>query len=177
MTELYINNNINNLDNCDFLSITKLRINAPTYINKLLNKLDKFTNLQELYLYGNQISEIKGLDKLINLKELYLICNQITEIKGLDKLINLKELYLICNKITEIKGLNNLLDLQILDLNNNNINELPISLCNLKNICFISYYGNPIEYISSPVQKWLDKLSNTSYNMNYNDNQNIQNSL
>ena len=48
-------------------------------------------NLQKLYLYSNQIREIKGLDNLINLQSLSLLSNQIKEIKGLDKLVNLQK--------------------------------------------------------------------------------------
>ena len=44
MAKLYINyNNINDLDNCDYLTITELRIYAPNNINLLL---DKFTNIK-----------------------------------------------------------------------------------------------------------------------------------
>ena len=107
MSELFIyNQNTNNLDNCDYLSITKLTIKEVNNINLLLDKLYKFTNLQQLVLSNNQIKgiiEIKGLDKLVNLQTLRLYNNQITEIKGLDNLVNLQELNLSYNQITEIK--------------------------------------------------------------------------
>ena len=46
MPELFINdNNIDDLDNYDVLTITKLSIKAPRNINLLLDKLYKFTNL------------------------------------------------------------------------------------------------------------------------------------
>ena len=222
MTVLTINNdNINDLDNCDFLTITKLKILQHTHINFLLDKLYKFTNLEILILDNNKITEIYGLDNLINLKELHLYSNKITEIKGLDNLVNLeklllsnnklieikglcnlvnlKELYLHYNQITEIKGLknlasleklclnnnqiteikelDNLINLQILTLYNNIITELPLSLCNLRNIIYISYSNNPIEHISLPVQRLLDRINNgiSINNMVYNNNQNIHN--
>ena len=51
MLELFINNqNTNDLDNCDYLSITKLNIKKVNNINLLLDKLYKFTNLQ-IYKY------------------------------------------------------------------------------------------------------------------------------
>ena len=72
MTELNINDdNFNDLDNYDYLSITKLNIEAPNNINLLLDKL---------YI---QIKEIKNLDKLVNLTVLNLSNNQIIEIKNL----------------------------------------------------------------------------------------------
>ena len=197
MTELYITDkNINNLDNCDYLSIIKLTILVPINNILLLNKftnlqklylfdnefkeikgLDSLVNLQILYLYNNKITEIKGLDNLVNLKVLYLGNNLITEIKGLDRLVNLKVLDLYNNQITKIKGLDTLVNLQYLTLHNNKITELPLSLCNLRNINHISYTSNPIEYIPLPVQRWLDRRNNkiNVNNMVYNDKQNIHN--
>ena len=122
MPKLCINDyNFNDLDNCNNLTITELRIYAPNNINLLLDKLYKFTNLQILFLSHNKITEIKGLDKLINLQELDLSNNKLTEIKGLDKLINLQVLHLYNNKITEIKRLDKLVNLQVLDLYCNKI--------------------------------------------------------
>ena len=113
MTALYINDeNVNDLDNCDYLTITNLTICAPNNINLLLDKLHKLVNLQILNLNSNQITEIKGLDNLVNLQHLYLHQNQITEIKGLDKLVNLQRLDLYNNQIRKIKGLDNLINLQ-----------------------------------------------------------------
>ena len=81
MTKLYIDdNNIDVIDNCDYLSITKLTVLAPKNINLLLDKLNKFINLKILYLYDNQITEIKGLTKLTDLEELKLINKRLTHI-------------------------------------------------------------------------------------------------
>ena len=147
MTELYINdNNISDLDNCDYLSITKICIMAPKNINLLLDKLYKFTNLQILYLYNNQITEIKGFENLVNLKELSLSNNQIIEIKGLDKLINLQVLNLNNNQITEIKGLDNLVNLKVLYLNHNKITEIK-GIVNLVNLQQLNLHNNQITEI------------------------------
>ena len=80
MSELIINNeNTNDLDNCDYLSITKLTISEVNNINLLLDKLYKFTNLEELILWNNKITEIKGLENLVNLQKLDLWNNKITK--------------------------------------------------------------------------------------------------
>ena len=175
MTELYINdNNIDIIDNCDYLSISKLTIFLPNNINFLLDKLYKFINLEELYicnnnittihgldnlvnlrklrLCNNKITEIKELDNLVNLEELQLNYNQITEIKGLDNLVNLKKLYLHYNQVTEIKGLDYLINLQILQLNYNQITEIK-SLDNLLNLKELYLHYNQITEI-----KGLDNL-------------------
>jgi len=59
----------------------------------------------------------------------------------------------------------------------NQITELPLILYNLRNIIYITYSDNPIEYIPLPVQRWLDRINNriTTSNMVYNDKQNIHN--
>ena len=153
MTELYINNdNINDLDNCDYLNISKLTITVSKNINLILDKLYKFTNLQKLYLSNNKLTEIKGLDNLVNLKILFLDNNQITEIKGLDNLVNLQVLYLYHNKLTVMKGLDNLVNLQVLDLYNNKLTEIK-GLDNLVNLQILNLYHNQITEI-----KGLDNL-------------------
>ena len=165
MPELYINDdNINNLDNCDYLSITKLRIFAPKNINLVLDKLYKFTNLKILMLYDNKITEIHGLDNLVNLQQLHLDSNQITEIKGLNKLIGLQMLDLCYNQIKEIKGLDKLASLQKLYLSNNHITEIK-GFDNLVNLEIIKLYNNKIKEI-----KGLDNLINLQV-LNLSNNQ------
>ena len=164
---------IKGLDNSFGLQQIHLSWNQITEIKCL----DNLINLHHLDLHNNQITEIKGLDNLTNLKTLYLYDNKITEIKGLDNLISLKELYLSDNKINEIKGLDNLSELEFLDVSVNQITELPLSLCNLRNLRQFYYHNNPIEYIPLPVQRWLDRVNRriTDNNMVYNDKQNIHN--
>ena len=174
---LNLNNNliteIKGLDKLVNLQVLDLENNLITEIKGL----DKLVNLQILDLNDNKIIEIKEIDKLVNLQILDLHNNKIIEIKAINNLINLKELYLSNNKIIEIKAIDNLVNLQELDLDNNQIEELPLILCNLRNVSNIFYSNNPIEYIPLPVQRWLDRLNNkiTTNNMVYNDKQNIHN--
>ena len=60
-------------------------------------EIKKLTNLTELYLWHNQITDITPLAKLTNLTGLNLGGNQITDITPLAKLTNLTVLYLWCN--------------------------------------------------------------------------------
>ncbi|MFX1601680.1 MAG: leucine-rich repeat domain-containing protein, partial [Promethearchaeota archaeon] len=63
-----------------------------------IEAIQSYTNLKELILDHNLITEIQGLDKLKKLTTLSLEYNEITEISGLDKLENLKSLYLGANQ-------------------------------------------------------------------------------
>ncbi len=174
LQQLYLYDNkiteIKGLDNLVNLQILYLHNNKITEIKKL----DNLVNLQELNLKSNQITEIKGLDNLVNLQKLHLYNNQITEIKGLDNLVNLQKLYLYNNQITEIKGLDNLVNLQILSLSYNQIKDLPLNLCNFRYINLFTYFNNPIEHISLPVQRWLNRNKNKNKTI-YDDKQNIHN--
>ena len=157
MTELYINNDdINDLYYCDYLSITILTIIATAHknINLILEKLYKFTNLQELYLSNCQITEIKAIDHLVNLQTLYFSSCQITEIKAIDHLINLQTLELSSCQITEIKAIDNLINLRQLYLSNNKITEIK-AIDNLINLQQLNLSNNQITEI-----KAIDNLIN-----------------
>ena len=59
-------------------------------LTEIPTEIRALTNLRELYLSNNQISEISGLDALSNLTKLNLARNQIREIKGIKTLVNLR---------------------------------------------------------------------------------------
>jgi len=134
--------------------------------------------LQELYLSNNQISELNEGVIPQGLQLLSLPSNQIVELKENVFPSELKELYLSYNQIIELKEGVFPQGLQHLYLNNNNIVELPIHLINLRRLIEFNKYGNPIEKIFLPVQRWLDRLNQglTQNNQVYSDNQNIHNS-
>ena len=177
LQELYLDHNqvkeIKGLDSLVNLRTLSISCNEIREIKGL----DNLVNLQILRLSSNKIKEINGLDKLINLNELYLFSNKLTEMNGINMLINLQILNLSHNDITEITGLDNLINLYKLNLEDNRINELPLTLCNLRNICNFYYRINPIEYIPLPVSRWLDRINRrvTTNNMIYNDKQNVHN--
>ncbi|HIG80508.1 MAG TPA: leucine-rich repeat domain-containing protein [Verrucomicrobiales bacterium] len=60
-----------------------------------LEKLsEKLTQLKELNLESNKLTEVKGLRKLSQLEKLELQYNKLTNLEGLDQLTQLKELWL-----------------------------------------------------------------------------------
>jgi Leucine-rich repeat (LRR) protein len=80
-----------------------LRENAITQ----LMDLSTFPVLEELELYGNQITSVEGLGTSLSLRKLDLSFNSIREISTLS-CPNLKELFFVRNKIKRIKGLDSL---------------------------------------------------------------------
>ena len=186
---------LHNLINLQKLDLSWNKITKISGLNKLTNLkslilynnriteiegIDKLVNLKSLILYDNQITEIKGLDNLVNLQELQLAINKITNIQGLHTLVNLQNLNLSKNKIKKIQGLEYLINLQILSVDYNQISELPLELCNLRNIKEINYIENPIEHIPLPIERLLVLINGTirrvlNNNMVYNDRQNVHN--
>ena len=123
-------------DNLDIkdTKINKLDLGYKNLGNDALNELDKieFKELKELYLDGNEISDITILEKFKfnNLEILNLGMNQISDISILEKLdfIKLKELSLYKNKIADIKVFEKVKfeKLEILNLNGNKISDINI---------------------------------------------------
>ncbi|KAG9531594.1 L domain-like protein, partial [Aureobasidium melanogenum] len=82
------------------------------------------TTLQDLELYDNLISHIKGLDSFTELRSLDLSYNKIKHIKRVDHLKKLDHLYFVQNKISRIEGLDGLSNLTYLELGANRIREI-----------------------------------------------------
>ena len=84
---------------------------------------DGFTNLEKLYLYENQLTELpQSIGNLTNLKYLYLYENQLTELpESIGNLTNLEDLVLYFNQLTELpESIGNLTKLEYLGLERNN---------------------------------------------------------
>lgn len=80
--------------------------------------------LEELDLYDNLISTIRGLDTLTNLRTLDLSFNKIKHIKNVSTLTSLTELYFVQNRITKIENLESLVNLTMIELAANRIREI-----------------------------------------------------
>uniref|UniRef100_A0A3Q2CL09 Leucine rich repeat containing 72 n=1 Tax=Cyprinodon variegatus TaxID=28743 RepID=A0A3Q2CL09_CYPVA len=87
-----------------------------------ISLLQKCDQLKKLYLYDNQIREIKNLELQGNLPVLWLNNNCITKIQGLNTMNNLSELNLSDNAIEKIgHNLDPNVNLEILNLSGNKI--------------------------------------------------------
>ena len=105
------------------------------------------TNLTQLELWGNNLSDISVLSGLTNLTQLYLSYNQITDISPLLSLTNLTQLYLGNNQIVDISPLSGLTNLTQLYLRDNQIADIS-PLLGLTNLTGLSLHVNQIADIS-----------------------------
>ena len=88
-----------------------------------LTGLEYATNLMELYLHDNQISDISLISGLVNLTRLSVYQNQISDITAISELVNITKLYLSYNLISDISALSKLTNLAYLDLRSNPLNS------------------------------------------------------
>ena len=112
-----------------------------------LSGIEFATNLKELELGRNQISDVTPLRNLTSLTHLSLGINRISNISALKSLTNLTHLSLIYNRISDISVLNNLTELRELDLDNNQILDLT-PLKELKHLTHLSLKSNRITDLS-----------------------------
>jgi protein phosphatase 1 regulatory subunit 7 len=81
-------------------------------------------SLEELDLYDNLISHIKGLEELKSLTSLDLSFNKIKHIKNVNHLQKLTQLYFVQNRISRIENLEGLDNLTMIELGANRIREI-----------------------------------------------------
>ena len=100
-------------------------------------------NLRILALRGNQITDVSSLSGLTNLRELWIDDNAITDVRPIMDLTNLRGLILDDNQITDVSSLAGLTNLRSLDLRRNQITDVS-SLSGLTNLRSLSLSGNQI---------------------------------
>jgi len=148
----------------DMLSITSLSATFK-YITDL-SGLEYATNLEELNVWGNRVSDISPLAGLTKLKKLDLGSNvYVSDISALASLTDLEDLKLYMNDISDISPLAGLTKLKTLLLANNvNISDIS-ALSSLNNLEYLQLGGNDISDISA-----LSSLNNLEYlYLDYND--------
>jgi Leucine-rich repeat (LRR) protein len=121
-------------------------------ISTQLQSISKMTTLEQLFLGGNNITDIEFVRNLKNLKILYLDHNDISDLTPLEELSNLEDLSLEFTDVEDLTPLKNLLNLRQLDLNGaQKIKDLT-PLLNLTKM-------NAIQFIYTEVES-LDGLDN-----------------
>jgi internalin A len=112
-----------------------------------ITPLSGFTNLTRLHLENNQITDITPLSGLNNLTSLHLETNSITDLTPLSPLINLRRLHLSNNPITDITGLSELTNLTRLFLSNTPVTDIT-GLSALTNMFILNLHNNQITDIT-----------------------------
>lgn len=122
---------------------------------RVLENLSPLKNVRVLSLGDNPISKIENLDSLITIENLNLSNALIVRIEGLKHLKNLKKLTLDGNRIEDIENLETLKKLQTLSLNNNKITEIK-SLQELVNLTHLDLENNYISQLPAP--EYIDHI-------------------
>ncbi|KAL8958934.1 MAG: hypothetical protein Q9193_004105, partial [Seirophora villosa] len=122
------------LVHCRVTSIPALRLERFPKVEKICLRQNQISHatfpssigstLQDLDLYDNLISHIRGLDHLVHLTSLDLSFNKIKHIKNVDNLKELKDIYFVQNRISKIENLESLTELRNLELAANRIREI-----------------------------------------------------
>ncbi|KAI4242288.1 MAG: hypothetical protein LQ352_007272 [Teloschistes flavicans] len=122
------------LVHCRISSIPSLHLDRFLKLEKICLRQNQISHiefphpfgdsLQDLDLYDNLISHIRGLDHLVHLTSLDLSFNKIKHIKNLAHLKELKDLYFVQNRIQKIENLEALNQLRNLELAANRIREI-----------------------------------------------------
>ena len=146
-------NNITNLNGLAGLTnLTQLDLISDRISD--LRPLSALTNLKALALSWNSITSLTGLEGLTNLTDLILDGNQVSDLQPLTNLRHLTDLYINGNRITSLTGLEGLTNLTRLSLDGNQISDLqPIS--NLTNLTLLNIRWNNITSLSG-----LENLTN-----------------
>jgi Leucine-rich repeat (LRR) protein len=124
-----------------------------------LEGIEHITNLRNLYLYGNNITDVAPLAKLNNLEWLELRNNKISDVSPLGGLSNLEYLYLEGNPIDDLSalsGLTKLVDFSFLGCNN--LKDAETKLMNTKQVVSI-VDANLEEAIKAKLGKKTGKIS------------------
>ena len=133
-----------------------------------LTGLQFATNLTELFLRENQISNLSPIAGLITLLTLRLEDNTISDLSPVRGLINLTRLELDHNQVSDISPVRNLKNLAYLYASNNQISDLsPVAgLINLKRL---RVYANAVSDLSPLMQlsnlEWINISDNNITNL------------
>ena len=131
-----------------YSEITKLNCtsNGISDLGGIQNK--EFSNLSDLYLANNQLTNVDVLSSLTNLQKLNLGTNQLTNVDVLSNLTNLQMLDLSSNQLTNVDVLSSLTNLQMLDLSSNQLTNVDV-LSSLTNLQYLSLNSNQLTNVDS----------------------------
>ena len=123
-------------------------------LEKLPAEISQLQNLQELHLWGNQLTTLPAeMGQLQNLQKLYLGGNQLTTLPAeMGQLQNLQTLWLGDNKLTTLPAeIGQLQNLQTLWLVDNKLTTLPAEIGQLQNLQILGLGFNQLTTLPAEI--------------------------
>ncbi len=151
--------------NCSYNKLTSL----PACINK-------FSKLQEFYCNSNQLTSLPDNMNFPNLREFDCNYNNLTSLPENMNYPLLREFDCRYNKLTSLSENMVFPNLQEFNCNGNKLTSLPICVMNWKNLTYINYSNNEIEW-SPLLARFISRINTGSVSkINvYGDTQNVHN--
>lgn len=140
-------NNIQHIEGLESLGGTLEDLDLYDNLISHIRGLEQLTKLTNLDLSFNKIKHIKHVNHLKDLRTLYFVANKIKEIENLDGLDKVTSLELGSNRIREIKNLDSMKSIEELWLAKNKITELK-NLGGLPHLRLLSIQSNRIQDLS-----------------------------
>jgi leucine-rich repeat protein SHOC2 len=150
------NSNFGEIENADKIfnipTIEKLRLVLCQLDDKTIGGIAKLTNLKDLELSTNNISDLSVLSHNRQLQKLYMPGNMVTDFSPLVQNTQLKQVVLFKNNITSLPtSLEGLEQLEELDLRFNQLTELTAAIKHLKSLKKLSLDDNNIKSIPAEI--------------------------
>jgi len=150
-------NSITQIEDLSSLASTLQDLDLYDNLISHIRGLDDLVNLTSLDLSFNKLKHIKKISHLTNLTDLYFVQNKITTIENLSGLTKLRNLELAANRIREIQGLDDLVNLEELWLGKNKITEIQ-NLSPLRSLKILSIQSNRIRELTNLTLPTLEEL-------------------
>jgi internalin A len=132
-------------------------------LERIISPLSALTNLTQLVLSYNELSDLSPLSALTNLTQLVLSYNELSDLSPLSALTNLTQLYLSDNELSDLSPLSTLTNLILLYLSDNELSNLS-PLFALTNLTRLVLYNNQLSDLSP-----LSTLTNLTRLVLYNN--------
>jgi len=133
--------------------------------------LEEMTSLELLHIHENFIQDISSLTNLTSLWSLALDTNPINDYSPVSSLVNLKRLYIRNRGITDISFLANLTSLEDVYLEGNNISDISC-LSDLISFDRLQLHGNPLDKAAYCIHFPLVEKNNPDIDLTYDPNPN-----
>lgn len=114
-------------------------------INKLDGKLtkDDLEKIQFLYIPSTNIVSLEGIHNLTNLREIQMKGNKVSDISPLSNITGIETILIYNNPIRDISSLKKLVNLKHLTIENGQVSNID-SVSELKELEHLCFYGNKI---------------------------------